>query len=75
MHKVVMNAWSKVAFVTAVTADVKQGAADLVITNGEVVDAFATSGDVAGKGKTLLMISKVGIAVKAGAPKPDVSTP
>ncbi len=28
-----------------------------------------------GDGKTLLMISKVGIAVKAGAPKLDVSTP
>jgi molybdate transport system substrate-binding protein len=59
----------------ALTDDVKQGAADLVITDSEVVDALATSGDVAGNGKTLLMISKVGIAVKAGAPKPDVSTP
>ena len=59
----------------AVQADVKQGAADLVITNTETVDAFAAAGDVAGNGKTLLMISKVGVAVKAGAPKPDVSTP
>ena len=57
----------------AVAADVKQGAADLVITNTEVVDELAGSGDATGK--TLLMISKVGIAVKAGAPKPDVSTP
>src|SRR5260370_21857160 len=59
----------------AVAADVKQGAADLVITGTEQVDDLAKSGDVAGDGKTLLMISKVGIAVKAGAPKPDVSTP
>jgi molybdate transport system substrate-binding protein len=59
----------------AIAADVKQGVADLVITNTEVVDRLATGGDVVGNGKTLLMISKVGIAVKAGAPKPDVSTP
>jgi molybdate transport system substrate-binding protein len=59
----------------AVAADVKQGAADLVVTNTEVVDELAAAGDVAGNGKTLLMISKVGIAVKAGAAKPDVSTP
>jgi molybdate transport system substrate-binding protein len=59
----------------AITADLKQGAADLVITNAEVVDALAAGGDVAGDGKTLLMISKVGIAVKAGAPRPDISTP
>jgi molybdate transport system substrate-binding protein len=59
----------------AVQADVKQGAADLVITNTETVDAFSAAGDVAANGKTLLMISKVGVAVKAGAPKPDVSTP
>src|ERR1700730_2978222 len=59
----------------AITADVKQGAVDLVVTNTEVVDELAAGGDVAGNGKTLLMISKVGIAVKAGAPKPDISTP
>jgi molybdate transport system substrate-binding protein len=59
----------------AVQADVKQGAADIVITNTEIIDELAASGDVAGNGKTLLMISKVGVAVKAGAPKPDVSTP
>jgi len=59
----------------AIAADVKQGAVDLVITNTEVVDAFAKSGDVAGNGSTLLMISKVGVAVKTGAPKPDISTP
>ena len=59
----------------AITADLKQGGADLVITNTELVDELATSGDVVGDGKTLLMISKVGVAVKAGAPKPDISTP
>jgi molybdate transport system substrate-binding protein len=59
----------------AIAADVKQGAVDLVITDAEVVDELATGGDVAANGKTLLMISKVGIAVKKGAPEPDVSTP
>jgi molybdate transport system substrate-binding protein len=58
-----------------IAADVKQGAVDLIITNTEVVDELAKGGDVAGNGKTLLMISKVGIAVKAGASKPDISTP
>jgi molybdate transport system substrate-binding protein len=59
----------------AITADVKQGAVDLAITNTETVDELAKGGDVVGNSKTLLMISKVGIAVKAGAPKPDISTP
>ena len=58
-----------------IAADLKSGAADLVITNTEVVDQLAANGDVAPDGKTLLMISKVGIAVKAGAKRPDVSTP
>lgn len=59
----------------AINADLKSGAADLVITNTETVDGLVKSGDVAANGSTLLMISKVGIAVKAGAPRPDVSTP
>jgi len=59
----------------AIDADVKQGAVDLVITNTEVVDELAAGGSVVGNGKTLLMISKVGVAVKSGAAKPDVSTP
>jgi len=58
-----------------ITADLKSGAADLVITNTEIVDDLAKSGEVAGNGKTLLMISKVAVGVKAGAPRPDVSTP
>ena len=58
-----------------IAADLKGGAADLVITNSETVDDLATKGDVAANGKTLLMISKVAVAVKAGAPRPDVSTP
>jgi len=48
---------------------------DLVITDSELIDELAAGGDVLGNGKTLLMISKVGIAVKAGASEPDVSTP
>jgi len=59
----------------AITADIKSGAADVVITNTEDVNNLAKGGDVAANGSTLLMISKVGIAVKAGAPRPDVSTP
>jgi len=59
----------------AITADLKSGAADLVITNTEVVDELAKGGEVAGDGKTLLMISKVAVGVKAGAPRPDISTP
>jgi molybdate transport system substrate-binding protein len=59
----------------AIAEDIKQGLPDLVITNTEVVDELAGGGSIVGNGKTLLMISKVGIAVKAGAPKPDVSTP
>jgi molybdate transport system substrate-binding protein len=59
----------------AIVADVKQGAVDLVITNTEVIDELAAAGDVAGNGKTLLMISKIGVAVRAGAPQPDISTP
>jgi molybdate transport system substrate-binding protein len=58
----------------AIIEDVKQGAADLVIADTGVVDGLAMSGDVVAGTPTLLMISKVGVGVKAGAPKPDIST-
>ena len=58
----------------AIVDDVKQGVADVVITNTEVVDELAKSGEVTAGGATLLMISKIGVAVKAGAPKPDIRT-
>lgn len=58
-----------------IVANLKGGATDLVIHNTEIVDQLAARGDVAANGKTLLMISKLGLAVKAGAPRPDVSTP
>jgi molybdate transport system substrate-binding protein len=57
----------------AINADFKAGTADVIVTNTEVLDELA-SGEGAGS-KTLLMISKVGVAVKAGAAKPDISTP
>ena len=46
-------------YVLSFVHDPDRGAADLVITNTEVVDELAKSGEVAGAGKTLLMISKV----------------
>lgn len=58
----------------AIAEDVKQGAADLVIADVGVVEGLGTSGDVVAGSATALMISKVGVGVKAGAPKPDIST-
>jgi len=59
----------------ALANDVKQGAVDLVITDATAVDTLVTSGDIAADSRTPVMISKIGLAVKAGAPKPDISTP
>src|SRR5258706_6068451 len=44
-----------------ITADLQSGAAELVITNTEIVDELAKSGEVAANGNTLLMISKVAV--------------
>jgi molybdate transport system substrate-binding protein len=57
----------------AIAADFKSGAADVIVTNTEVLDELAAA--EAGSSKTLMMISKVGVAVKAGATKPDIGTP
>src|ERR1043166_46814 len=58
-----------------IAAQLKAGTpADLVIGGDEIFDDLIKDGLV-GKDLAPLMISKVGVAVKAGAPKPDVSTP
>ena len=58
----------------ALADDVKQGNVDLVVADAAVVDGLAQSGDVSATSATPVMTSKIGLAVKAGSPKPDIST-
>ncbi len=70
---------TKVTLVTrngqALTDDVKQGNVDLVVTGADAVKALVESGDISAASETPVMMSKIGLAVKAGAPRPDISTP
>ncbi len=58
----------------ALAEDIRQGSVDLVIADAGTVDGFVESGDISAASNTPVMISKIGLAVKAGAPKPDIST-
>jgi len=49
--------------------------ADVVVLSRAGIDALQKQGKIAPGGDTTLASSGVGIAVKAGAPKPDISTP
>jgi len=48
---------------------------DLIIVGAPVVDAFIQQGKVVSGSRTALMKSAVGVAVRAGAPKPDIGSP
>src|SRR5689334_7375865 len=48
---------------------------DLVIASRQDIDAFVKDGKVAPESRVDLMKSGMGIAVKSGAPKPDIKTP
>ena len=50
------------------------GDADVVIAEPAVIDAIAKGGAFGGE-RIPIMISKIGIATRAGAPKPDIGTP
>jgi len=68
-HKVVTT-WSG-------TADIKKRIAagevyDLVIVGGSVIDAFIQQGKIVPGSRTDLMKSGIGMAVRVGAPKPDI---
>ena len=69
---------NKVTLVTrngqALTDDVKAGSVDLVVSGADAVKGLVESGDITAASKTPVMTSKIGLAVKAGAPKPDIST-
>jgi molybdate transport system substrate-binding protein len=49
-------------------------AADVVIMDGAAVDELAKRGLVKGDTKVVLALSQIGMVVKEGAPKPDIST-
>ena len=55
------------------TDAIKAGEVDVVFFDPAVLDSLVKSGDVTGA--TPVMTSKIGLAVKAGDRKPDISTP
>jgi len=69
----------KVAIAFAGTANIKKRIAagemyDLVIVGGPVIDSFIQQGKITPGTRTDLMKSGVGVAVRAGAPKPDIGS-
>lgn len=58
----------------AMLAKVRSGAAlDLMVVQAEPLDELVKEGKIAG-GRSDIFISGIGLAVKAGAPKPDISS-
>jgi molybdate transport system substrate-binding protein len=59
----------------AIIKDVKDGASiDLIVSGDETVDALVKDGLVAAGSSAKVMQSRVGLGVRTGAPKPDIST-
>jgi molybdate transport system substrate-binding protein len=70
-HKVKLS----VKAAPAIVKDVKDGAAiDLIIANAEPVDELVKDGSIGAAGSARVWLSRVGVAVRAGAPKPDIGT-
>ena len=59
----------------ALTDAVKAGDVDVVVVDPAVLDGLIASGDITAASKTPVLVSKIGLAVKSGSPKPDISTP
>jgi molybdate transport system substrate-binding protein len=71
-HKVTINFQSGVN----VSAKIREGAvADLVITAGPALDELAKEGKVVAGSRVDFVRAMVGVAVRAGARKPDIRTP
>jgi nucleoid DNA-binding protein/ABC-type molybdate transport system substrate-binding protein len=71
-HKVAITFQSGVN----VSARIREGAiADVVITTGTALDELAKEGKVVAGSRVDFVRARVGAAVRAGAPKPDIGTP
>src|SRR5580704_16299142 len=71
-NKVIMTFQSGVE----TSAKIEAGAvADLVVTTPEAIDELVKDGKVVAGTRVNFVQSGVGVAVRAGAPKPDISTP
>jgi molybdate transport system substrate-binding protein len=59
----------------AIIKEVKEGASiDLIVANDEAIDALVKDGLIAAGSSAKVMQSRVGLGVRTGAPKPDIST-
>jgi molybdate transport system substrate-binding protein len=71
-HKVVLSFQSG----SVLPVKVKEGAqADLVVTTPATIDDLVAAGKVVANTRVDFVRSGAGVAVRAGAPKPDISTP
>jgi molybdate transport system substrate-binding protein len=54
---------------------VNEGAdTDVLIATSETFDGLVKDGKIAANGRSTIMLSRVGVAVRAGAPKPDIGS-
>jgi molybdate transport system substrate-binding protein len=61
--------------VPAIVKDVKEGAGvDLMFADPGVIDDLIKDGAIAAGGNTRIMLSRVGVAVRQGAAKPNIAT-
>jgi molybdate transport system substrate-binding protein len=59
----------------AIIKDVKEGASiDLIVSGNDTIDALVKDGLIAAGSSAKVMQSRVGLGVRTGAPKPDIST-
>src|SRR5688572_295320 len=48
--------------------------ADVIIVSAQALDALIAAGEVAAGSRTDLVLSRIGLAVRAGAPQPDIGS-
>jgi molybdate transport system substrate-binding protein len=70
-HKVTLS----IKAAPAIIKDVKDGASiDLIVSGDETVDALIKDNLIAAGSSAKVMQSRVGLGVRSGAPRPDIST-